>query len=304
MPTTWNPSDKSSSGVTLSGGNLVAAFAATNLGVRSVDRVNTGKYYFEITFTTTANAIIGICILMTPFSTMNSGTAGSLILQCTNGGSIFNQNIGLTSLGGTVTNGWVCCVALDADNRLVWFRNGAGNWNGSAAANPDTGAGGHSIVSWAGPGLPLYVCAQGGGGGGTVTANFGATGFTQTKPTTFTSGFPSGTATIDNAVVTQVGTEVWASNPSVAMQLTQLGLEVWVPATSYTVDSYSGLIRETLLATNGQANVSGLVREVLRSTGSSGVTFAAYSGLVREVLLASGGTAPVTTTQARAIILA
>ena len=64
----------------------------------------------------------------------------------------------------------------------------------------------------------------------------------------------------------------------------------------------SGLIRETLAArTDPSMRVTGLVREVLRSTGTSGATYMAVDGLVREVLMS---VADATSSQVRAMILA
>lgn len=303
--TTWSTTDKSAS-VTLTGGNLIATSGATQQSVRGAHPKRAGKYYFEITCNTVSNNNFGVGIATFGQSlTPGAGTNPTNACAVYRGGGFYIDN-SLGASGLNLVSGNLVCIAVDLDRGLIWARVGAaGNWNAGASNNPATGVGGLSVVpAVMGPGIDVYPFATFGANTEQATLNAGATAFSGTVPSGFTSGWDDSVAALSNVVATQVGTEVWASNPSVAMQLTQLGIEVWVPATSYTTDSYSGLIRETLLATNGQANVSGLVREVLRSTGSSGVTFAAYSGLVREVLLASGGAAPVTTTQARAIILA
>ena len=48
--TTWSTTDRLN--VTLSGGNLVVTNSASAGGVRSVDKLLTGKYYWEIVNTT------------------------------------------------------------------------------------------------------------------------------------------------------------------------------------------------------------------------------------------------------------
>lgn len=233
MPTTWSTTDKDA-GVTLSGGNLVASFASGNQGVRTADRVYSGKYYWEIIFTTTTNAAIGICAGFSPFATLSSGSATQQGTMLSNGGGIFNPTNTALSVGGTVTNGWIACIALDADNHLVWFRNGAaGNWNGVASHNPTTGAGGLGTAFYAaGPAFGLYCFAQGGAGSGVVTANFGATAFTGTAPSGFTSGFPSPTTKILAAVDSQIALEMWGRNATTTSRalLTQLALEQWASA--------------------------------------------------------------------------
>ena len=226
--TTWSTTDKTGAGAALSGGNLVVTFAATNNAVRSADRVYTGQYYFELTFTTTSNAAVGICLGGSVLSGLASGAAGSLAYLITNNGSNWNNGSSGTALGGTTTSGWICCIAVDATNRLIWARNGAsGNWNGSGTANPATGVGGASVASWTGSGAyGLYAFAHGGGGGGVVTANFGDTAFTGTVPSGFASGFTAGAPLITAAVATQVAVEHWFT-PIRTRKSTQVALEHW-----------------------------------------------------------------------------
>lgn len=303
--TTWSTTDLVN--ITLSGGNLIATVSVGNAGVRGKDPKRSGKFYIEYTVPTAQNTsnIFGLASRRATLGSLNSpASAGP---QFATGVLVFYDVFGvqLTSMPsiGSLSGAVVCC-AVDLDARLVWFRVGAaGNWNANAANNPATGVGGVSIATVGlGQGIDAYPWVFMGNVGNSVTANFGASAFTGAVPSGYTSGWDDSVAAVSYMVPTQLGTETWlTTNP--AMQLTQIGIETWVPANAYTVDSYSGLIREALLATDGRANVSGLVREVLRTTGSSGVTFAAMSGLVRETLLGTGGGA-VTTQQARAIILA
>jgi hypothetical protein len=228
MTTTWNPSDKSAN-TTLSGGNLVATFGGSSPGVRSIDRVYSGQYYWEFTFTTTTNTLVGICLAGTVFSTLSGGAASVTSTIVLNGGAIWNNGVSSGNVGGTISNGSVLCVALDMGAGLVWFRNGAaGNWNNNVANNPATGVGGLNIAGYAPPGGPfdVYAVAQGGGGGGVITANFGASGFAGAVPGSFTSGFPSGTTAINAEVLTQAAAEQWSAGTPDA-RLTQAAIEQW-----------------------------------------------------------------------------
>jgi hypothetical protein len=96
-------------------------------------------------------------------------------------GSVFYNNVVLTTIAG-FANGNVVSIALDATNRLVWWRTNGGNWNNNPAANPATGAGGISISGI----LPsFYVWVEIERSPGQVTANFGATAYAFTPPAGF-----------------------------------------------------------------------------------------------------------------------
>lgn len=292
MTTTWSTTDKSA-GATLSGGNLVVSFSSGSPGVRSLDRVYTGKYYWELTFTTTANASVGITTGTASLTGIGSGAIGSLSAMVGNGGTYFNNSSSLGSLGGTFGAGWVVCCAVDAGGGLVWFRNGAsGNWNGNAANNPATGTGGLSLAGWTAPGFTgLYACANGGGGGGVVTANFGASAFTGTAPSGFTGSFPDSTTMVNAAAATQVALEQWAQGTPQA-QLTQVGVEVWqsVGATAIKSGVY------TYPITGTRAGLSGVVAETQTKT---------YAVAMPAVLTESYIAPPVTSVpQARVMVLA
>lgn len=64
-----------------------------------------------------------------------------------------------------------------------------------------------------------------------------------------------------------------------------------------------GLARESLYAADGSLRIDGLVREVLRSTGTGAGTFISVDGLVREALIAGPAIASGVT-QGRAWIMA
>lgn len=223
--TTWSATDQA--GVTLSGTNNLTATTSTAAatGVRTIDKQNAGKYYFEYTVTTWGSVLalgVGIATGTAPFGagTINACCAfntGQVNYNGTNTG----QNIGATANGGVI------CIALDLTNKLVWFRSGAaGNWNGNATYNPATGVGGISIASIAAGIIPVYGFEECGSSVSVVTANFGDSAFSGAVPSGFTSGFTSGAVIPTNELLTQIGVEEWGvSTPS--MQLTQIGVEEW-----------------------------------------------------------------------------
>lgn len=148
--TTFDPANKGAA-ITLSGGNLSASRSNTNAWqtVWSTTFHYTGKFYFELACGTLSNTSngqaigVGGCRFTGDLIGYNMGSSfGSL---CGGFELFWPQNVpsGTVAWGAGQT---VCC-AVDLDNNLIWFRNGAsGNWNGSALANPATGVGGITIL--------------------------------------------------------------------------------------------------------------------------------------------------------------
>lgn len=192
---TWEAA--SVTAVTLSGGNLVA----TNTGTTSTDQgakvasasgKNSGKYYFESTWTARtggANHGVGIGTYASTYIGMgNTGGVTGVIAYFlgsvwANGGSVLS--------GGAWTAGRVMGIAANLDNRKIWFRDlTTGLWNNNASYDPATNVGGLTIPA----GVMVPFATFGGGGGlanNVVTANFGAAAFTGAVPSGFTSGWPA-----------------------------------------------------------------------------------------------------------------
>jgi hypothetical protein len=232
--TTWNNADKSGN-VTLSGtNNLTATTGINNSGIRTAGRQVSGKYYFEYVCTIWNTTVgVGVANAAAALGTVDAtSTNACFVLASTGNITINNANSGSTL--GARANGDIIGVALDQDNKRIWFRVApAGNWNGSGTANPATGVGGISIASISFDAVlaPLYGLFASNGSGNVVTANFGDTAFSGTVPVGFTSGFPDTTPTLI-AANTQMLVEEWgASNP--AAQATQLLLEEWAVVPPY-----------------------------------------------------------------------
>jgi hypothetical protein len=183
--TTWNPADLTL--VTLTGSNLIATVGAGSGGVRSTASLNSGKYYWENTWTISSNAISSGIALAS--ASITAPTTGWARIQRTTGNiTINNVNTGVSISGGSaVPNSSVICVAVDFTAQLIWFRVGAaGNWNGNSSNNPATAVGGQSIASITG----ALFAGMSGQSGDIVTGNFGNSAFTGATPAGFTAGFP------------------------------------------------------------------------------------------------------------------
>lgn len=225
--TTWNPADKDAT-ISLSGGNLTATCTGGGFaGARAIDKQITGKHYWECTITTwtSSSSAIGIASINWARSSSLSATPpGTCALN--RAGTITSEGATAGINFGTIANGTVVCMAVDASARLMWYRLGAaGNWNNSATANPATGAGGVAITMGLGialyPALTLVTLSD------AITANFGDSAFTGSVPSGFAAGFVAGVTSPNNALATQAALEQWiTTNPQA--QVTQIALEEWV----------------------------------------------------------------------------
>jgi hypothetical protein len=135
------------SGVTLSGDKLTATFSFVTgdpYSARGTKSHSVGKFYFEVT-AGGANGIYmsGIC--------KSTDSANQGVNAMTNGvgwrsdGAVYVATALVATLN-TYAVGDTIGVAVDLDNRKIWFRKGAaGNWNNSGANDPVAGVGGISF---------------------------------------------------------------------------------------------------------------------------------------------------------------
>lgn len=177
-PTTWNPSDKDGS-ITLSGGNLT--FTGSGSG-RATNPLSTGKAYWEVLIVQDSGEAggafnVGFTDGTTTFADMRSSGIINMVF-------LFNGNIGNSAVSlGAIVNSDVICIAVDLGAKKSWFRKNGGNWNASALNDPATAVGGITF----GPSGPYYANAAGSAVGTQFTANFGASAFSFTTPSGFTS---------------------------------------------------------------------------------------------------------------------
>jgi hypothetical protein len=256
--TAWSPTDKSAN-ITLTGGNLIATVTAGGgLGLRAADKQLTGKFYWEITVGTAGGTATGVGIAGAAWS-LTAGYSSPGVSAPSSGVTRFNGTIytdGVTSgfTLGAWTGGQLICIAVDCVARLIWYRLGAaGNWNGSASANPATGVGG--VPTSLSGGIALYPNASLFGNGDQATANFGDGAFTGTVPSGFTSGFTAGATAPTNTLATQVAAEHWlTTNPQA--QVTQVAAEHWFTT------SPTGLVTQVAVEEWATTNALGMVTQV------------------------------------------
>jgi hypothetical protein len=199
--TVWDANNKSSTEA-LSGGNLVAT--SSGVGTVAASRTLTGKTYFEITPTTlTGTVAVGLVNRSYNMASGNIlGTDNNGIGYKSSGAVVLN-NVTLTTIA-TYVQGNVIGVAVDIENRLIWFRVGTGNWNNSGTANPATGVGGIDYSSMAL--TSLFPAAGGSATGAVMTAAF----------STFTNTAPSGFVTTDTCQATAVNADFGAGRGSLS----------------------------------------------------------------------------------------
>lgn len=190
-PTTWNSADKVSN-IVLSSANLNAtmptAGASAGLCRTTLSRA-TGRFYWEGTVNNgSASATIYFGIARGSLGTGNLLNVSGSASYCDNGIITINGS------GSAPISDWqtgdVISVALDLTSSLVFFRKNNNSWNENGSS-PTTGSGGFSISSLAGVQIFPAISFNGSGPspGAAVTANFGATSFSFSVPSGFTSGF-------------------------------------------------------------------------------------------------------------------
>jgi hypothetical protein len=181
--------------VTLSNGNLTITNndpSSANQGahVITTSGKTAGKYYFENQMAVNNGSTnMGIGVATTASTYTGMGNNASIGVETFVSGSIWanGSNTGI-NIGAWSTNGTYVGVAVDLDNRQIWFRVGAaGNWNNSGTANPATNVGGVAIP--AGTMMPIATFGGGGGVGSIFNTNFGGAAFVGVVPTGFIPGW-------------------------------------------------------------------------------------------------------------------
>ncbi len=187
---TFDPN--STSGVTLSNGNLTANETASNGGahVFNTSAHTSGKYYYEMSYDVLAGSIGGGMIGVGLVGTTYANFAGDInsSIQFSNGN--INANTVNFYNNGARAVGDIVGIAVDLDNRTIWFKKVSGTpglWNGAVAnGNPTTNLNGVPII--AGSIIPYVTFNT--NSGDVFTANFGSSSFTGAVPSGFSGGWP------------------------------------------------------------------------------------------------------------------
>ncbi len=227
----------------LSGGDLVA----TSSGLFGIAGTNSaqdsGKFYAKFTLTTKVGGagFQGVGVFDQTFNNLNVPGGATAVGQTTNGlaffsdNEVFYNNAAISHLV-TFVQGDVVEVALDIDNRAIWFRVNGGNWNNSGSANPVTNTGGITLGAVMGP--KLFLAVEGDTAGDKWTADFTTasplTGFTVWSfvpfdfldPTYNSATIASGSLTSNNPALNL--SQIW-NNAAVAFT----GIEIDIVDTAY-----------------------------------------------------------------------
>ena len=138
------------------------------------------KYYFEVTITTASTVgQVGVGIDNGLESISNQAAIGA-VCWCGDGSVNYNGNLAVYN-AGPFNVGDILGVAVDFVNNRIWFRDGAGNWNNSATANPATNVGG---FDWSGIGNAGIFAIQQVVAASTLTPNYIGP-FTNAAPVNF-----------------------------------------------------------------------------------------------------------------------
>jgi hypothetical protein len=198
--TTWSVDDKSTN-VTVSGGSLTATGGGSHAWVRTVDKTKTGKAYWEFQATVWASANTGHGLAPAYLASPDGTSADGFFAVFRSGNIWLNGNFTSSTLGARA-NGDIIGVAIDRDAMLGWFRVApSGDWNGSATANPATGAEGINLAAILSGGLLSCPVATFGASSEAVTANFGDSAFTGAVPSGYTAGFLVGPPPVSSSTV-------------------------------------------------------------------------------------------------------
>ena len=264
--TTFDPANESATGITLSGGNLVATVNGAGVQVRATNPVLVGtKHYWEVTIGTSAgvnNMTFGIDNGV-PFPPTNyvGATADSYGFIVT--GNYFNNGSTHTS-GSAYAVGDVVGFALDlVGNTIQLYKNGAAN------------------------GAPVTVTHQNyypavgtrGTGNQIMTANFGQTSFVYPVPTGFTGGITCPYTTYARWNPAAKGTHIILSGANLIETGDNTGqgevratIAVLTGTKRYwEVQALATTIDQVIGVDNGSGNLNGF-------TGSDGNAYGYYGG--------------------------
>ena len=182
-------------------GNLTvlgaAGYALTSSGTAQAREGKTsGKWYVEVTLVAASgnNDGIGIVAAAGVGSRFVGDTQGFILEQgwgyFNTNGLVVKANAGQTSVNNTTyVAGDVICMAIDLDNKKLWFRKNGGSWIGtSGTPDPVTNTAGFDITALMNYGR-IYPAVNLSGATSKFTANFGTSAFARAVPSGFTAGW-------------------------------------------------------------------------------------------------------------------
>ena len=215
---TLNPLNATSS-FNFGEGNLVFDQSSNDQAITGTFFITSGKWYWEIYKNASQNPEIGICGQET-LSNQSTGTVNSRLAFITNDGNLRTGASSTQSITGSSsgqTGAGYIRIAVDMDNKKIWFSDTSGNYFNSG--NPATGANAaydfssHPVKD----GWTPYVF-MGTGSGHNCYMNFG-----QFDLNSFSSNIPAGFSTLTSANLPDptillpnkhFDTKLWSGNSS------------------------------------------------------------------------------------------
>jgi hypothetical protein len=208
--TTWNGSDKGGD-ITLSNGDLTATWSGGAYdGVRSTTTKSAGYWYWEVTLNATASVGIGLANLTENVDDATVGTTTANAIAYYSTGVIQFNNVNVqTSLATATTNDVIGVLYnVDADT-LQFYKNGAAL--GTLISSLPSGV--------------LYAYLSGNSTAPVVTANFGATSFSNPPSSSSTllavstadlpfSGQDNGSNAPEKFLMVKNAEKAWAVSPT------------------------------------------------------------------------------------------
>ncbi len=205
---TFDTDSVSTAGVTFTNGNLTAQGGAgssltSSQIAQSSEGKKSGKWYVEFTCNAVSGNIDGVGIVSSWGTIGFIGNTSSAAPSTDCGWAYFtnnhvtNKNTTQTSVNNTTWGaGDVIGIAIDLTNGRVWWRKNTGSWVGtSGTPDPATNTSGFDISHLLTGNCRVYPVANLSGSPAKFTVNFGATSFTGTVPSGFTSGWTNTLAT-------------------------------------------------------------------------------------------------------------
>ena len=191
---TLNPLNATSSfNFGINDGNLVFDQSSNDQAITGTFFITSGKWYWEIYKNSGQNPEIGICG-QEALSNQSTGVVNRLAF-ITNGGNLrtgSSSTTGITGGSAQTGAGWIR-IAVDMDNKKIWFSDTSGNYFNSG--NPATGANAaydfssHTVADGWTPYIGMFT-----GSGHNCYVNFG-----QFELNSFSSNIPTGFATLSSA---------------------------------------------------------------------------------------------------------
>ncbi len=201
---TFDTDSVATAGAVFTNGNLtvqgVSGFVSFAAGIaQTVEGKKSGKWYVEFTCVAVAGggatdgvgivASWGIAAWMA--DTNASGPSSDTGMGYFINGRIARKNAVVTSVNATTWGASdVLGIALDLDNKRIWWRKNTGSWIGTTGTpDPASNTNGFDITNFLSNNCRVYPAVNMAGSATKFTANFGASSFTGSVPSGFTSGW-------------------------------------------------------------------------------------------------------------------